>query len=61
MGADDILRVIPNPGGGVEVRFAIGKLSQLSVAARQDLAKRMADDVHREHESDRGETLTESS
>lgn len=44
MSADEILRKIPSPGGGVEVRFAHAKLSELSVAERQNLAKRMTVD-----------------
>lgn len=44
MSADEILRKIPSPGGGVEVRFAHAKLSELSITERQNLAKRMTVD-----------------
>ncbi len=45
MSVDDILRKIPSQGGGIEIRFAHTKLSELSIAERQNLAKRIAEDA----------------
>jgi hypothetical protein len=43
MSTDDILKFVPSPGGGIEVRFDLNKLSNLSVDQRHELARKIVE------------------
>ncbi len=43
MSANDILRVVPNIGGGTEIRFNNARLSELSMNERTNLARQLVE------------------